>query len=183
MIFVKSVKNAGGYDNNNNLYAIMELICDNESDLPQPDYFISKKYIIAQSSTAEIIGTGAKFEMQSSGNWILKVAGTATYTKSEIDTMLSQIDILRQGTEISENANLNDFVEIGAYYSPNSARTATLTNCPWTGSGFKLIVFSISTTSKMHVLMPISNSADCIFFRSRISSGFRPWYKIRGTAV
>lgn len=183
MIFVKSVKNAGGYDANNNLYAIMELICDTESDLPQPNYFISKKYIIAQSSTAEIIGTGAKFEMQSGGNWVLKVAGTATYTKSEIDTMLSQIDILRQGTEIIENANMNDYMEIGAYYSPNSARTATLTNCPWSGSGFKAIVLSISSTSKMQIILPISNSSDCIFFRSHISSGWRPWYKIQGIAV
>lgn len=186
MRYVKSVKILGTITESGTDYnvAIFHFECDTDSDLPSVnDYVATNNTKIYMSSTAHVIDTNADYEMQSDGTWTIQTPGTATYTKSEIDTMISQIDLVRQGTEIEENADLNTFETIGAYYSPNSARTGTLYNRPWSGSGFKMIVWSISSTSKMQWIMPISNSADSIFFRSRTTSGWRPWYQLQGTAV
>lgn len=184
MIIVVEEKETGGYDSQGNKMFIMYLECDTAADLPPLDYFVAEgRTKIAMGSKAHTISENAWYKVDSSGNWILQEPGQASYTRAEIDAMIAQIDILRQGTEIEANDDLNDYTEIGAYYSPNSARTATLYNRPWSGSGFKFLVLSISSTSKMQWLLPISNNANSIFFRSRTTSGFRPWYQLQGVEV
>lgn len=166
-------------------YALVKVhcICDTSADLPAYNAYQANGYTLALGSKADVIDDGSELTMQANGTWVLTVPGQAAYTKSEIDDMISQIDLVRQGTEITADADLNDYEQIGAYYSPNSARTATLYNRPWSGSGFKMIVWSISSTSKMQWIMPMSNSSDSIFFRSRTTSGWRTWYQLQGTAV
>lgn len=173
-----------GLNSNGDRIMKCKFICDTYADIPTATEFQQNTgCIIAMGSEAHIIYDNADYELQSSGFWTLSQAGTAAYTKSEVDQKIAEIDILRQGEEIPDNADLNTYTEIGAFYSPNSARTSTIYNRPWSGSGFKLIVLSISSVSKMHILLPISNNADSLFFRSRTTSGFRPWYKIQGSQV
>lgn len=172
-----------GLDANGRRVTIAHFIGDSAADLPEISDYTSGGIQITTGSTFHSVNDGANYEMQSGGTWVLSQAGEATYTKAEIDAMIASVDVMRQGTEITEGANLNDYEEAGAYYSPNSARTSSLYNRPWSGSGFKMIVWSISGTSKMQWVMPMSNSADRIFFRSRTTSGWRPWYQIQGTQI
>ena len=172
-----------GLDRNGRRVTIAHFIGDSAADLPVISDYTPGGIQITTGSTFHSIAEGADYEMQSNGTWVLSQAGAATYTKAEIDAMIVSVDAMRQGTEIVENGDLNDYNEAGTYYSPNSARTATLYNRPWSGSGFKLIVWSISGTSKQQWVMPMSNSADSIFFRSRTTSGWRPWYQIQGAQI
>ena len=93
-----------------------------------------------------------------------------------------------QGQSIPEGADLNDYGEIfgiGVYYSTNSSRTKSLNHCPFTGAGFKLEVFSISSSSKQQRLYPMSagSAAGGFYIRSRTTSGWASWYWIAGTAT
>lgn len=172
-----------GLDANGRRVTIVHFIGDSAADLPAISDYTPGGIQITTGSTFHSIADGSDYEMQSNGTWILSQAGQATYTKSEIDSLIASVDAMRQGTEIVENADLNSYEDAGTYYSPNSTRTASLHNRPWSGSGFKLIVWSISGTSKMQWVMPMSNNADRIFFRSRTTSGWRPWYQIQGTQI
>ena len=172
-----------GLDSNGRRVTIAHFVGDSAADLPAISDYTSGGIQITIGSTFHSVSDGADYEMQSSGAWILLHPGQAAYTKSEVDEMIASVDAMRQGTEITESADLNDYNDAGAYYSPNSTRTASLHNRPWSGSGFKLIVWSISGTSKMQWVMPMSNSSDSIFFRSRTTSGWRQWYQIQGTQI
>lgn len=172
-----------GLDTNGRRVTIAHFIGDSAADLPTISDYTTGGIQITTGSTFHSVADGADYEMQSSGTWVLSQAGEATYTKAEIDAMIVSVDAMRQGAEIVENSDLNNFNEAGAYYSPNSSRTSSLHNRPWSGSGFKMIVWSISGTSKTQWVMPMSNSADSIFFRSRTTSGWRPWYQIQGTQI
>ena len=165
-------------------WADVTIQCDTASELPTYNQFQdSKKILFFPGSRAIVIDPASTYKLKSDGTWVIQDVGNDYYSKAETDALVASVDALRQGIEIEESSDLNNFNEAGAYYSPNSARTASLSNCPWTGSGFKLIVWSISGTSKMQWVMPMSNSADSIFFRSRTTTGWRPWYRLQGTAV
>ena len=51
-------------------------------------------------------------------------------------------------TVIPNNADLNTYTTVGEYRSPASANASTLTNCPYTGSGFKLYVMETSSSQQ-----------------------------------
>ena len=183
MIYVKEITNLGK-DTNGKTLSLFKFICDTPADLPAKNvYESSTNTLIFQGSEAEVINPKSSYKITSNGTWIIQDVGNDYYSKAETDALIASVDALRQGKEIEQDSDLNDFNEAGAYYSPNSSRTGSLSNCPWTGSGFKLIVWSISGTSKMQWIMPMSNSANSIFFRSRTTTGWRPWYKLQGTAV
>lgn len=163
---------------------LMHLECDTMQDVPAATVFGSN-IRIAIGSTAHVIEDNSDLQINSSGVWIQQRAGSSTYTRAEIDALLqlSSTAMMRQGIEIPENANLDDYLDAGAYYSPNSARTASLYNRPWSGSGFKLLVFSISTTSKCQLYIPMSQTAHSIFQRNRITSGWQSYYEHEGVLV
>ena len=181
MMFVLETKGLG--TKNNKTVTYFKFLCDTAADLPAPTVYDDKNIVLVQGCEAEVIEPKSSYKMKSDGTWVIQDVGNDYYSKAETDALIASVDALRQGTEIEENSDLNDFNEAGAYYSPNSARTASLSNCPWTGSGFKLVVWSISGTSKMQWIMPMSNSANSILFRSRTTTGWRPWYRLQGTAV
>lgn len=168
------------------------LEADTLADLPSPDDITG--YRLTIGCEANIIDTAARYKMDSSGSWHVQEQGTDFYTKSEIDAMLeprpTRSGIWGQGTEIPEYANIFDYgidadKPVGIYYSPTSARTATLYNRPFSGSGFKMIVYSISTTSKQLEIRPISSglAASHIYICSHTTSGWASWYEISGSAV
>lgn len=175
------------------------LQADTLTDLPGPDDIVGYRLTIGME--ADIIDTAARYKMDSAGSWHVQEQGTDFYTKSEIDTMLatmqSDIDtkltraqIWGQGVEIPENANIFDFgvdadKPVGIYYSPSSARTSTLYNRPFSGSGFKMTVYSISTTSKQIEIRPISSglAASHIYICSHTTSGWASWYDLSGNPV
>ena len=182
MIYVKESKFVGTTSGGKALHWIY-LEADELADLPAPDVYASDGLEICMGSEAHVIDDNSKHMLKSDGTWVQQVAGTATYTKAEVDALIASVDTLKQGTEIPADADLNDYTDAGTYYSPNSTRTGTLYNRPWSGSGFKMIVYSISTTSKMQWIMPMSNTAHSVFIRSRTTSGWRDWYELEGALI
>ena len=201
MIYVRNVKDMGGYDTNGNRYIIVELVCDEETDLPNQNYFIAAKCIIAQCSTAVIINTGAKYQMKSNGTWVLIQAGQATYTKSEIDSMIanvytksetdnliSSVDFCAVGETIPQNADLNDTTyRKRGIYGCGQSTAATLSNCPVT-VGFRLEVVQIAfSTLYQQRLFPQSRLGDSLYIRTGgfVNSVYTwgNWYKYTGIQV
>ena len=160
-------------------------LCDTAADIPDQDAYSSDNIKLMIGSKAKVISTNSTYMMQQDGTWVIQEVGNDYYSKAEVDEIASYegIRLLRQGEEIPELANLDSYDTAGVYYSPNSTRTSTLYNRPWSGSGFKLLVWSISTTSKQQWVMPMSNSAHSLFFRNRTTSGWRPWYEIEGVEI
>lgn len=107
-----------------------------------------------------------------------------------VDGKIAFKDIYGQGVAIPENADLNDYgtttnLPVGQYYSENSTRTATISHRPFSGSGFRLEVVSLSGTNKQQRLYPVSSgaAASCVYIRSRTTGGWASWYKLQGEAV
>lgn len=80
-----------------------------------------------------------------------------------------------QGVEIAANTNLNSLIVPGNYYSINSGRTETLTNCPVTGEGFTLQVYLRATNT---VTQQLVSSNGVAYIRGETSSGFTAWRRI-----
>ena len=85
-------------------------------------------------------------------------------------------------TVIPKNADLNDYLTAGTYYSDGSATSSTLSNTPVTGSGFKLIV--CATTSSSWLLQIVIQYQENIYVRGYNYSGsaWRDWVKLFTTA-
>lgn len=64
--------------------------CDTAADLPAVNAFAPKQLLIG--SRAHDIDQNAWYTMQSDGTWVLQQAGTAAYTKAEIDAMIAAIN-------------------------------------------------------------------------------------------
>ena len=84
-----------------------------------------------------------------SGNIVIKTDGYSCYATSvngEVNTVINTNEIslglnaTDVGTSINNNDDLNNYNKDGLYRSGSSATTGSLTNCPFTGSGFKLVV-------------------------------------------
>ena len=82
-------------------------------------------------------------------------------------------------TQISANADLNNYTTAGEYYSGNSTRTATLSHCPHSGSGFNMRVYSYGS----YPIQLILANGGKMYQRIRTSSGWGSWFLHQGTEV
>lgn len=71
-------------------YAVAKIDCDTAADLPAVNHFSGITLLMGSSS--HDISQNADYEMQSDGTWVLQQAGTATYTKQEIDEMIQELN-------------------------------------------------------------------------------------------
>lgn len=86
----------------------------------------------------------------------LSLAGTAQSVKSALDSLnsdkLNSADGLTNkantATTIPDNADLNTYTTVGEYRALASASASTLSNCPYTGSGFKMYVMQTSSAQQ-----------------------------------
>lgn len=76
-----------GYDSNGKKCIICDFICDSVSDLPTQTVYTD--YVLMIGCTASMIDSGDIYKINSLGTWNLSQTGTGTYTKSEIDNLLS----------------------------------------------------------------------------------------------
>lgn len=65
---------------------IAKYVCDTPSDLPAR---VQSDYVVGLGSSAYVVSNAGEYMIQTDGTWQLQVAGTVTYTKAEIDTLLS----------------------------------------------------------------------------------------------
>ena len=183
------------------IYVLANIDCDTASDLPAVNAFSGLTLLMG--SRAHDIDQNAWYEMKDGGTWVLQDAGTAGYTKAEVDTLLlgkqdtltfdtvptvaSTNPVTSGGilnwvygsapTTISANSDLNDYYNIGTYRATSNAIAATLANCP-TQNGFRLEVVStiaaVATGYQIQRLYP-NNSNGEFFMRRRLSAGSGNW--------
>lgn len=185
------------------IYVVANIDCDSASDLPAVNAFSGLTLLMG--SMAHDIDQNAWYEMKDGGTWVLQDAGTAGYTKAEIDALLlgkqdtltfdtvptvSSTNPVTSGgilnwvygsapTQIPANSDLNDYYNIGTYRATSNAIAATLSNCP-TQNGFRLEVVStiaaVATGYQIQRLYP-NNSNGEFFMRRRLSAGSGNWGK------
>ncbi len=101
------------------------------------------------------------------------------YTEEEVNRGYYS---LKDATEIPSGADLNSYAGFGNYVSTNAARSKTLKNCPWTDSGFKLIVARITgdTTGDYFEQRIIPNADECIEIIRHyvVGKGYTAWKRL-----
>ena len=100
--------------------------------------------------------------------------------------------IFGRGTAIAENTDIHTLTQPGAYYCPDSATAATLTNCPLSDAGFRLVVTELVTvdgTRLRHDLYPVGSAAAVSYAETlgkvttTYPDGWRPWMKFTGESI
>lgn len=197
-----------GLNSNGDRIMKCKFICDTYADIPTATEFQqSTGCIISMGSEAHIIFDNSDYELQSSGSWTLSQAGSASYTKAEVDQLLSakadassvytkaevdaiaaEIDYFSEGTEIPANSDLNSTTyRTPGVYRIGATNAATLSNCP-TSQGFRMEVVRIAfSTISQQRIYPQSRSADSFFVRTGgfVSNVYTwgNWYQYTGTQV
>ena len=100
---------------------------------------------------------------------------------AETATKLSSLDVFK-GTEITAGIDLNTLMAPGTYWCASSTVAQTLYNCPISGSGFVLQVFT--TGSRVELLYPVSAGLMRIFMRCYTggsSGSWKSWYMYEST--
>lgn len=111
------------------LYVVADIDCDTSADLPGVNDFSGMSLLMG--STAHDIDQNARYEMQDGGTWVLQDAGTAAYTKSEIDTMISAIN----ATDTAQQAEIDYSINTG---SKNKLHTLRASGTSATGLTYTL---------------------------------------------
>ena len=92
-------------------------------------------------------------------------------------------DLTQRGTEIAANTDLDTLTTPGKYYSPNSQRSATLTNTPFTGGGFSLLVLKQGSGGTNFVIQILTVNSDATavyapYYRANFGAGFKAWHHL-----
>lgn len=104
--------------------------------------------------------------------------------QSDFLTLKNRVDTLDDSftnfsyTALSNGTNLNDITEIGFYGTSSSAVTASLQNCPASGSGMSMLV-----TQRGGNRVQIIFHGSKIYCRTSTSSGWSAWFEFSGTQV
>ena len=91
--------------------------------------------------------------------------------------------IIGLGTELKSNDDLNNYNKVGKIYAATGAIAATISNTPWTLSGFIVITIPLlTTTTFMQFLLP--NSMGGKWYRRRYTQGaWSAWIEYDGTQI
>lgn len=168
------------------------LIADTLADLPTPTGIAG--YILQQGSTATVIADSTRYAMQSDGTWIQQLSTIIadTYTRQQIDALINALqveidtkaviaDFYGTGRQIQANDTMDD-PTLGKFYCANSATAQTVTNPPWTDSGwFGHTERSISSANR-YVQIAIKNDAQFNVAKRRYTGTWEPWAYITSQA-
>lgn len=167
------------------------IFADSYSDLPVtvdsiPDIRLSI------GCEAIVIDTASKYMMQSNGVWSVQDTGNDVYTKSEIDTILTNyttynnaygIDVA--GTIDSAGDDLDLYKSPNNYYCPNTTVASSLQNCP-TSLPFRLEVRTLNGATR-YIQRIIdgnpNNSIPHVYYRVFTANGWGNWYSVNLTQV
>ena len=100
------------------------------------------------------------------------LAGENQSVKAALDSLNSKTSAV----SIQQNTDLDNLESPGFYFSGSSATTATLTNCPITGSGF----FMRIPPGNYTIQIIFTHHEICL--RNKTSSGWRSWQRVTGAA-
>lgn len=110
---------------------------------------------------------------------------TATNVQGALDAIADSVYNMRR---LATGANLDTITAPGNYYSLNSSDTASLVNCPFSGSGGKIRVETITPIFVMQTAIKgWSATTPSISVRGgQLASGvwgFSPWYRVELTPM
>lgn len=88
MIFFDKTRTIGQDANGKNVVWV-SIYVDTAANLPAYNDYQSDGFILCMSSEGRCIDTGDLYRLDSAGAWQISQAGTGTYTKAEIDTLLN----------------------------------------------------------------------------------------------
>ena len=110
------------YDNSMSYQPVRAwLVCDTFSDLPATTV-LDSRYEMIIGSKCHVVETGKNYEMKSNGTWVEIVPESVnyTYTKTEIDTMLSALE---------------DAIDLNEYVLSNQLDSGAKNKCPVNSGG------------------------------------------------
>ena len=90
------------------------------------------------------------------------------------------------GTEITANSDLNDYNNVGVFYSGGATTSSTLSNCP-TIQPFRLIVdYWQNSANRIQRIISVEDTSTfkpVCFVRVKSSTGYKAWVKFEGTII
>lgn len=186
---IRSVEYSNTSSDGSVIYIRAVIDCDSASDLPAVNAFAPKQLLIG--SRAHDIDQNAWYEMQSSGTWVLQDAGTAAYTKAEVDSLIaaavsqavSDASALiipaayGLGTQIPNSSDFDNYNAAGVFYVGSNASAATMTNIPAQYGGRLEVKYSISSSYFFQEYVTNSTPVQK-FIRRKISGGFSAWQEV-----
>lgn len=104
-VFVPESIKVLGSDAGGASVVLCDMFVDDLGDLPAPDAY--NGYKLSMGCTATVINDNSRHRINSAGQWVQISAGTSTYTKTEIDSMIARID----ATEAEDRAALAQQVD------------------------------------------------------------------------
>lgn len=122
-------------------------------------------------------------EQTSIGNdmWLLISGSNGDYKISPktMQELANMAKLFGAGEEIPQNADLNNYTDIGRYYSPTAAVSNTIVNTPYKTGGFELIVAQIGTAGKVQIMITMSNTTR-IFAHVYVDYNWTEWMTLSG---
>lgn len=200
-----------GTDANGANVILCKMAVDDIANLPAYNAFAPDN-VLSMGCTAIAINDNSKHRLNSAGQWVQIQAGTSTYTRAEIDTLLSaKQDMLTFDTIPTENST-NPVTSNGIYQAfinneiPSTipgtmsiydlaagwwSRTSNLSQVSDTPSdysgGYICHVLNMGIGSprrKMIDFYPISAANVGTFYRAvQTANGWSAWYRYDGTQV
>lgn len=177
-----------GLNSNGDRLMKCKFICDTYADIPTATEFQQDTgCIIAMGSKAHIIFDNADYELQSSGSWTLSQSGTAAYTKSEVDQLLSyRLPLLNSDYTPLVTSQTWDLFTLppGVYYRTSSISSVLNIPSDLSSAFFCIVTNTIGTNRRQILLFPCTSAVAGIVYRVlETGSGYGSWYKFTGSQV
>lgn len=180
-----------GKDANGDTVIWVSIEVDTIADLPAQNVFTG--YSLCMGSKAHCIQDNSTHMLDSTGTWIQQQAGTASYTRDEINAMFTAFhnEVYGRGVMIPANTDLNTLTAGGVYYAIDNI--STMQNVPSVVTGaFRLVVTELTTENQARIrqdIYPVGNSLARIVSRNKAGTsstypdGFRPWVVFDGISI
>lgn len=147
-------------------------------------------YILEQGYATGDVIAGYASTAQTAAQTATDAAGSLSSAVTQVTQNTSDIADIQTGiigalgTEIAENSDLNSLTTVGRYYSPNSTRTATLTNKP-VGLPSATFLLEVDTAGAWYrqTISSGHNTYPIKYVRNFDGSTFSPWERIAGPNV
>lgn len=174
LFYPESIRILGSDANGNNVM-LCEMAVDDIANLPAANAFVNDGYVLSMGCTAIVINDNSKHRLNGGGTWVQIVAGTSTYTQTEIDTMLSDKWGYTRPT-IGGTGDFNIIISHG-YYRYNGAPA----NAPTGATGeFGVLMVYTAGTYISQVVHCFLTSQYGIYIRSSTNTGntWTTWHKL-----
>ena len=183
-ILIDKIQTRPFTDADSTCYIRAIISCDTAADLPVPTFFTG--YTLEQASEAHVIEDNTKYQMLSDGTWVQQIPEEIgyTYTKSEIDSMISDVQDAADAAQAASDTNKSYIGVLAAQAGKNrltadqttqTIDTATITangdgtyHIETTAATTQQVVFTLGTailhTGIEYIITGITNGSNNTYF-------------------